>query len=143
MKVSEVKLLARITSLLAADHTASSGPPTAMVMTSPDVLLSAQQRMRMRETLTTIGCHACRGPECIVWQPIFPAVPSPPTAVVLHQCIALYMHINWLELLVTINIGIITEETATHPVAVALHCAHHGTHHPVSWIQDPFQEPPG
>ena len=71
MKVSEVKLLARITSLLAADHTASNGPPTAMVMTLPDVLLSAQQRMHMRETLITIGCHACRGPECIDWQPIF------------------------------------------------------------------------
>ena len=86
MKVSEVKLLARITSLLAADHTASSGPPTAMVMTSPDVLLSAQQRMRMHETLI-IGCHACRGPKCIDWQPIFPCC-----TITTYSCCAALVH---------------------------------------------------
>ena len=62
-KVSEVKLLARITSLLAADHTASSGPPTAMVMTSPDVLLSAQQRLCMRETLILLLAMLVEGLE--------------------------------------------------------------------------------
>lgn len=75
-KVLEVKLLARITSLLAADHTDSSGPPTAMVMTPPDVLLSAQQRVCMQKAVNMSGCHAYRGLqghfECMHWRTQFP-----------------------------------------------------------------------
>ena len=62
-KVLDVKLLARITSLLAADHTDSSGPPTAMMTTPPDVLLSVQQRVCMQKTMNSATCHACRGPD--------------------------------------------------------------------------------